>query len=192
MTSDEEDDNEQLDNRNAGDDVGSLDKQGEDEEGQLRRSQIWYNQDKIIQTVSNLQVIRWFYLLAITDIPAFAHIITATRYWALYEGASLEQIFILSTKSNTVVLKRHYFASLILIFFILATITSSATTAYGHGIGADQSLPTLIANRSVAVSASLKPDFIESSDRPRLLIRTFDTGNNSTIPGISYRIAFER
>jgi hypothetical protein len=80
MTSDEEDDNEQLGNRNAGDDVGSLDKQGEDEEGQLRRSQIWYNQDKIIQTVSNLQVIRWLYLLAITDIPAFAHIITATRY----------------------------------------------------------------------------------------------------------------
>jgi hypothetical protein len=89
------------------------------------------------------------------------------------------------------VLKHHYFASLILIFFVLATITSSATTAYGHGIGADQSLPTLIANRSVAVSASLKPDFIESSDPPRLLIRTFDTGNNSTIPGISYRIAVQ-
>jgi hypothetical protein len=80
MTSDEEDDNEQLDDRNVGDDVGSMNKQGEGEAGQLRRSQIWCNQDKIIQTVSNGQVIRWFYLLAITDIPATAHIITATRY----------------------------------------------------------------------------------------------------------------
>jgi hypothetical protein len=89
------------------------------------------------------------------------------------------------------VLKRHYLASLVLVFFILAPITSSVTIAYGHGIGADQSLPMLIANRSVAVSASLKPDFIESSDQPRLLIRTFDTGNNSTIPGIEYRIAVQ-
>jgi hypothetical protein len=80
MTSDEEDDNEQLDNRNVGDDVGSLDKQAEDKEGQLRRFQLWYNQDKIIQTVSNLQVIRWFYLRPITDVPAIAHIISATRY----------------------------------------------------------------------------------------------------------------
>ena len=73
----------------------------------------------------------------------------------------------------------------------LPAIASPVTIAYGHGIGADQSLPMFIANRSVAVSASLKPDFIESSDQPRLMIRTFDTGNNSTIPGISYRIAVE-
>jgi hypothetical protein len=53
-----EDDDEQLDDRNIGDDVDSLDKQGEDEEeGLLRRFQIWYNQDKNIQTVSNLQVL---------------------------------------------------------------------------------------------------------------------------------------
>jgi hypothetical protein len=58
VTSDEEDDDEQLDDRNIGDDVGSLDKQGEDEEErQLRRFQIWYNQNKNIQTVSNLQVL---------------------------------------------------------------------------------------------------------------------------------------
>lgn len=88
-------------------------------------------------------------------------------------------------------LKRHYLASLVLVFFILASIASSVTVAYGHGIGADQSLPMLIANRSVAVSASLKPDFIESSDQPTLIIRTFDTGNNSTIPGIGYRLAVQ-
>ncbi|HEY6756899.1 MAG TPA: CFI-box-CTERM domain-containing protein [Nitrososphaera sp.] len=88
-------------------------------------------------------------------------------------------------------LKRHYPASLVLVFFILASIASSVTIAYGHGIGADQSIPMLIANRSVAVSASLKPDFIESSDQPTLVIRTFDTGNNSTIPGIDYRIAIQ-
>lgn len=101
------------------------------------------------------------------------------------------QIFILSTESNKGVLKHHYPASLVLIFFILSSIASSVTIAYGHGIGADQSLPMLIANRSVAVSASLKPDFIESSDQPTLVIRTFDTGNNSTIPGIDYRIAIQ-
>jgi hypothetical protein len=88
------------------------------------------------------------------------------------------------------VLERHRVASLFFLFFtLIATIASSVTIAYGHGIGADQSLPTLIGNRSVAVSASLKPDFIESPDQPRLTIRTFDTGNNSTIPGINYRIA---
>jgi hypothetical protein len=89
------------------------------------------------------------------------------------------------------VLKRHCLASLVLVFFILAPIASSVTIAYGHGIGADQSLPMLIANRSVAVSASLKPDFIESSDQPKLLIRTFETGNNSTILGIDYRVAVQ-
>ncbi|HEY1248369.1 MAG TPA: CFI-box-CTERM domain-containing protein [Nitrososphaera sp.] len=88
-------------------------------------------------------------------------------------------------------LKRQCFASLVLVYFIATTITSSGTVAYGHGIGADQSLPMSIDNRSVAVSASLKPDFIESKDQPKLMIRTFDTGNNSTIPGISYRIAVE-
>src|SRR4051812_15274928 len=86
---------------------------------------------------------------------------------------------------------RSYLASLVLVFFILSSIASSATVAQGHGIGVDQSLPTLIANRSVAVSASLKPDFIEASGQPRLLIRTFDSGNNASIPGIDYRVAVE-
>lgn len=49
----------------------------------------------------------------------------------------------------------------------------------------------LIANREVSVSASLKPDFIESPGKPQLIIRTFDPGNNSTIPGIDYRIAVQ-
>jgi hypothetical protein len=90
------------------------------------------------------------------------------------------------------VVKCHYLASLLLVFFfILATIASSVTIAYGHGIGADKSLPMIIANRSVTVSASLKPDFIESSSQPQLIIRTFDTGNNSTIPGIDYRVAVQ-
>jgi hypothetical protein len=90
------------------------------------------------------------------------------------------------------VVKCHYLASLLLVFFfILATIASSVTIAYGHGIGADKSLPMIIANRSVTVSASLKPDFIESSGQPQLIIRTFDTGNNSTIPGIDYRVAVQ-
>jgi hypothetical protein len=88
-------------------------------------------------------------------------------------------------------LKRSYLASLVLVFFVLASVASSATVAYGHGIGADQSLPTLIANRSVAVSASLKPDFIEASGQPRLVVRTLDASNNSTIPGIDYRIAVQ-
>jgi hypothetical protein len=89
------------------------------------------------------------------------------------------------------VLKREYLASLVLILFILGSIGSSIPTAFGHGIGADQSLPIMIANRSVAVSASLKPDFIEATGQPRLLIRTFDTGNNATIPGIDYRVAVQ-
>jgi peptide/nickel transport system substrate-binding protein len=73
----------------------------------------------------------------------------------------------------------------------VSIICSPVTTAYGHGIGADQSLPIYIANREIAVSASLKPDFIESPGKPQLIVRTFDSGNNSTIPGIDYRIAVQ-
>ncbi len=87
--------------------------------------------------------------------------------------------------------RRHYIASLVLIFFIITSIMSSITVVYGHGLGADKSLPMTIGNRSVIVSASLKPDFIESPGQPQLVIRTADASNNSTIPGISYRVAVQ-
>ena len=87
--------------------------------------------------------------------------------------------------------RSRYLTCLVFVFFVLATIASSATIAYGHGLGADQSLPALIANRSVAVSASLRPDFIEATGQARLVVRTFDTNNNATIPGIDYRIAVQ-
>ncbi len=87
--------------------------------------------------------------------------------------------------------RRHYIASLVLIFFIITSIISSITVVYGHGLGADKSLPMTIGNRSVIVSASLKPDFIESPGQPQLIIRTSDASNNSTIPGIAYRVAVQ-
>ncbi|MDQ3884400.1 MAG: hypothetical protein M3239_03030 [Thermoproteota archaeon] len=49
MTSDEEDDNEQLDNRNVGDDVGSLDKQAEDEEGQQHGQELANKPNQIVR-----------------------------------------------------------------------------------------------------------------------------------------------
>jgi peptide/nickel transport system substrate-binding protein len=88
-------------------------------------------------------------------------------------------------------LKRHYYAPLALVVVLIAISLSYIPVAYGHGIGADQTLPQYISNRQVSVSASLKPDFIDSSEQPRLVIRTFDTGNNATITGIDYQIAVQ-
>ncbi|AIC15664.1 hypothetical protein NVIE_014240 [Nitrososphaera viennensis EN76] len=79
---------------------------------------------------------------------------------------------------------------------LLATLVFSSTLgAYGHGLGTDQSLPTTIGGRQVAVEASISPTFIESVGKspPTLTIRTLDPRNNSTIAGgIDYRVVVEK
>ena len=60
---------------------------------------------------------------------------------------------------------------------------------YGHGISTDKSLPFDISGRQIAVEGKLEPPFLnESSQKPTLIIRTFDEKTNETIDDINYRI----
>jgi hypothetical protein len=90
---------------------------------------------------------------------------------------------------------KRYPASLVLAAFLVLVASSSfvAGSAYGHGLGVDQSLPVTIGNRQVAVEASLEPTSIDqiSNRSPTLLVRAFDPGSNATISGVDYRIAVE-
>lgn len=80
-------------------------------------------------------------------------------------------------------------------FFALAALTfvasmSLANSAYGHGLGQDQSLPITIGGKQLAVEGIMRPAVVPFalSDRPILLIRSFDQNSNVTISGIDYRI----
>jgi hypothetical protein len=88
---------------------------------------------------------------------------------------------------------RHFLASLVLFSFILATIASSVTIAYGHGFGIDKSFPVAIGKAQVVVEASMNPTFIDqisNSSRPTLQVRALDSSGNS-IQGVDFRIAIE-
>ncbi|HEX2556760.1 MAG TPA: CFI-box-CTERM domain-containing protein [Nitrososphaera sp.] len=89
---------------------------------------------------------------------------------------------------------RHFLASLVLVSFILATLASSVTIAYGHGFGTDKSFPASIGKKQVVVEASMNPPFVDqvsNSSRPTLLVRALDSSNSAAIPGVDFRIAVE-
>jgi peptide/nickel transport system substrate-binding protein len=80
-----------------------------------------------------------------------------------------------------------YAAPVILISILLA----SASAAYGHGLGADQSLPVAIGNRQVAVQAAINPSSFEEAaagSRPVFTARAFEPSSNSTISDLDYDI----
>ncbi len=114
-----------------------------------------------------------------------------------FHGFIYSQIFILPFRSLYGVKVKRYPASLVLAAFLVVVASSSsfvAGSAYGHGLGVDQSLPVAIGNRQVAVEASLEPTSIDqiSNRGPTLLVRAFDPGSNATISGVvDYRIAVE-
>jgi hypothetical protein len=114
-----------------------------------------------------------------------------------FHGFIYSQIFILPFRSLYGVKVKRYPASLVLAAFLVVVASSSsfvAGSAYGHGLGVDQSLPVTIGNRQVAVEASLEPTSIDqiSNRSPTLLVRAFDPGSNATISGVvDYRIAVE-
>ncbi len=94
-------------------------------------------------------------------------------------------------------LKRHFLASLVLVFLILAIIASSVTIAYGHGFGTDKSFPMTVGNKQVVVEATMNPGFIDqisSSVHPTLRVRALDSSSpnsNTTIDSVDFRIAVE-
>ncbi|HEY7508194.1 MAG TPA: CFI-box-CTERM domain-containing protein [Nitrososphaera sp.] len=78
---------------------------------------------------------------------------------------------------------------------LLATLAfSSFSAAYGHGLGTDQSLTTVIDNRQIAVEATISPSYLEGvgAVRPSFMIRTLEPASNSTVAGIDYRIVVEK
>jgi hypothetical protein len=86
------------------------------------------------------------------------------------------------------VLKRY---SALLALLILA---SSFTSAYGHGLGNDKSLPVTISDKRVVVEAIINPAFMDqvAGDRPTFVVRALDDDTlNTTIPGIDFRIVVE-
>jgi hypothetical protein len=86
---------------------------------------------------------------------------------------------------------RIYRVSLMLILLLVAF---SVNTAYGHGLGADRSLPVTISNKQVSIDATLKPTFIDQVSRvtPTFVVRALDDSTvNSTIQGIDFRIIVE-
>lgn len=75
-------------------------------------------------------------------------------------------------------------------FLVSMSLTNSA---YGHGLGQDQSLPITVGGKQLAVEGIIRPAVVPFtlSDRPILLIRSFDQSSNVTISGIDYRITIE-
>ncbi len=84
-------------------------------------------------------------------------------------------------------MKRSFFALAALAF---VASMSLANSAYGHGLGQDQSLPINVGGKQLAVEGIIRPAIVPFtlSDRPILLVRTFDQNSNATISGINYRI----
>ena len=88
-------------------------------------------------------------------------------------------------------MQKHYRASL---SFLLTLVASSfVASAYGHGLGQDQSPLVTIGEKQVTVEGQITPTFIPipNSSKPALVIRAHDENTNTTIPSIDYRIVVE-
>jgi hypothetical protein len=84
---------------------------------------------------------------------------------------------------------RHYAISVIL----AALLVLSVSSAYGHGLGFDESIPVLIAGKQVSVEATLKPASIEEAQKtqPVFTVRAHEPNSNATIAGMDYRVMVE-
>ncbi len=91
-------------------------------------------------------------------------------------------------------MRKHFHASLVIMLLILAISCSSfVVSAYGHGLGQDETLPVTIGGKQVAVEGRIEPSFmpVPESSHPTFLIRAHDENNNITVAGIDYRIIVE-
>lgn len=76
---------------------------------------------------------------------------------------------------------------------LLSIFLASVSAAYGHGLGADQSLPLAIGNRQVAVQAAINPSSLEAAAnaKPVFTARALDPTNNSTVVDLDYSIQID-
>src|SRR5215213_2123917 len=87
--------------------------------------------------------------------------------------------------------QKHSRASLAILLLLAAS--PFVTSAYGHGLGQDQSPPVSVGGKQVTVEGVINPSFlpIPDSSKPSFVIRAHDENNNITITGIDYRISVE-
>lgn len=78
-------------------------------------------------------------------------------------------------------------------FLLAALLLASMTAAYGHGLGADQTLPVTLGNKQVAMQASITPNSLQAVPTTQSVFaaRAFDPGSNSTIADLDYRVLVE-
>jgi hypothetical protein len=89
---------------------------------------------------------------------------------------------------------KRFSASMTLLLLVIAISSSSIiTTADGHGLGTDRSLPISISDKQLSVEASLNPTFLDQvpGSKPTFIVRAVDDPMNSTIPGVDLRIVVE-
>ena len=88
-------------------------------------------------------------------------------------------------------MQKHYCASLS--FLLTLPASTFIASAYGHGLGQDQSPPVTIGEKQITVEGQITPTFIPipNSSKPTLVIRAHDENTNTTIPSIDYRIVVE-
>lgn len=81
-----------------------------------------------------------------------------------------------------------------IVIAILAVLMMSLPSAYGHGLGFDESTPVTISGRQVSVETTLSPFFIEGvqAGQPVFTVRTHDPSTNATIAGTDFRVVVEQ
>ena len=85
-------------------------------------------------------------------------------------------------------MRRLIFLPIAFVFLLM-----SAPSAYGHGLGFDETLPVVISGRQVSIETTLTPFYIEgvAEGRPVFTVRTFEPGTNATIAGTDFRVVVE-
>ena len=70
----------------------------------------------------------------------------------------------------------------------------SLPSAYGHGLGFDESTPVTISGKQVSVETTLTPFYIEGvpGGQPVFTVRAHDPSTNSTIAGTDFRVVVEQ
>lgn len=76
------------------------------------------------------------------------------------------------------------------IFILIAASFLSIPSAYGHGLGFDESLPMNISGKQVSIETTLSPFYVEGvqGGRPVFTVRAHDPATNSTIAGTDFRV----
>jgi len=76
---------------------------------------------------------------------------------------------------------------------LASLIVISASNAYGHGLGFDESIPVSISGKQVSVEVTIKPASVETAtqEQPIFTVRAHEPNSNETIPDMDFRVLVE-